>query len=349
MFFSKIIGVDIGTSAIKIVDGRLKKNQFEINNIAVIPLPLLQKERLNQEEYAIELSKKLALALKEKKLSRAKVNSSVYGNGIFSKKISLPEIPKKEIQEQIRWEAEQVFPTDIRDVLITHQLIGNSNLPLLDNKDSQAIDILLLGIQKEDVEFKKNIIEYANAQARIIDIDQLASASFIEQVVSFDPTECIGLVDIGASGTQVSIRKNSKTIFMRNFGIGGNSFSNTLSTTLGLEIKDAEALKINDGSGIPQEAKNALQATLLNWKAELQQCEDIFVSNSEKELVDRWIFYGGAFLTPGLQEILFNDRIGQKAQKLPVESMLHTKKDQHIVENWSYRLMSAAGLCLRNK
>jgi Tfp pilus assembly PilM family ATPase len=132
--------------------------------------------------------------------------------------------------------------------------------------------------------------------------------------------------------------------------LGGLAFTEAISQTLGLSLQDAEALKLSDGPTLPQEAQESLAGVLQNWKSELQQCEDIFVSQSSNDLIKKWYFFGGASQTHGLSALLDDERFKGKVIFLNAADFFVSKNkaiDPEILNIWGLRLFTAAGLTLR--
>ena len=350
MFFkSRLLGVDIGSSAIKIVEGSFSSKGFEVKNLACLSLPpgsVTERDYPNREI----LVTNLLSGFRALKKPKPKIAASFRGSGILTKRILMPKVPEKEIPQQVRWEAEQVFPTDISNVLITYQLIGEGeNVPLAP-PGTKGWDILLIGAQRQEVEALREILVEAKANLRVIDLDSLATADAANNLLHFPKDESIAMVDIGTLGTRVTVWKNGKVEFFREFTLGGFYFTDAMARRLGLSHSDAEALKIHDGQNIPQEAMEALKESLTRWKTELQQSEDIYVSQSSRELIQKWCFFGGGVLTPGLMESLQQDRIGPKIIRVDWNSVIYTKNksiDPTFLAQWSPRLLTVAGLTSR--
>ena len=132
---------------------------------------------------------------------------------------------------------------------------------------------------------------------------------------------------------------------MREFPVGGNSFTEAIATALGQSFENAEALKIQEESGIPQEAVEALRGLLQTWKSEIQQCEDVYVTQFSQGPVSRWYIFGGGARTPGLFDVLKDERFGDRVSPLPAPELLQSGSKNispDYLSAWSYRLISAA-------
>jgi len=263
----------------------------------------------------------------------------------------MPKVPKKEIPQQVRWEAEQVFPMDMSNILISHLLLGEGkNVPLAP-PGTPGWDVLLVGVQRDEAINYRDVLSQAGTRIEVMDLDVFSSSDLIESVMKISPKEVVATVDVGASGTRVGVRHRGNVVFVREFEIGGRAFTDAIAQTLGLSFADAEALKMTpDEGGIPQEAQDALSGVLATWKSELQQCEDIFVTQSESQLIERWVMHGGASMTPGLEEVLQDERFASKVQFIDPSAVFVSKSksvDANVLAAWGPRLFAAAGLTTR--
>jgi len=126
MFFSRtkdVIGLDIGTSAIKMVELKEAKNEYHLKNLGVASLP---KETIVNG--ALKNSQALVTAItnltKNLKPQTKYVVAAVSGHPVIIKKISIPTMSDKELSESIQWEAEQYIPFDLEEVNIDFQILG---------------------------------------------------------------------------------------------------------------------------------------------------------------------------------------------------------------------------------
>ena len=346
---SSLVGVDVGASAIKLLKGRLQRNQFHVEACVVVPLP-----PGSIDERGITNGDAVASALRSAfdgaSLRSPSVAAALHGAGVLTKRISLSkQLPKKEIPNQVRWEAEQVFPVDVASILVEHLILGErANVP--DGPPgTPGWDILLVGVRTEVAAGLRDLFANAGADPKVMDLDAFVVGDLLDAVLAPNPAEAVALVDIGATATRISVRHKGNITFVREFYMGGNAFTEAIASTLGLSFEDAEALKIGAG-GIPTKAQEALRTAISGWKTELQQSEDIFVMQEADVFIARWVLFGGGVSTPGLLESLNDDRFGGKAAPLAADQIFVSKNkalDPAWLAGWSPRLLTAAGLCGR--
>jgi type IV pilus assembly protein PilM len=346
---SSLIGIDVGASAVKIVTGKKKKSSFVVEKLVIIPIPFRSIDDRGIVNFDA-VSTGVSTALSEFGQKKPKVASALRGGGIITKRITIPKIPQKEIPDQVKWEAEQVFPQDIETVLISHVILGEGGSVPGAPAGSKGWDLLLIGLREEEGIVVYDLIEAAGATVKSMDLDVFVCSDFLKGLVDMPNEESVALVDIGASATRFSVFEKGNICFVREFPVGGNAFTDAIATTMGLSFENAEALKIQEDMGIPSEAVEAIQSVLSTWKSELQQCEDVFVTQSATGSVGRWYLYGGGVKTPGLLESMRDSRYADRAFALPAAELFKGKGkglDPALLAAWAPRLVTAAGLACR--
>jgi len=345
---STLVGLDIGASSIKVISGKKTKNSFNVESLSIVPLPhksFDDRGVVNPDA----VTSALLSAFEQFGKKSPRVATAVRGSGVLTKRIVISHFPKKEIPDQVRWEAEQVFPTDVSTIFIEHVLLGEtSNLPGAP-PGTKGWEILLVGVRQDTAVNLKNVLDASGANVKVIDLDAFVTGDFLESTLGLSLDEVVALVDVGASATRICVRHRGNVIFIREFLFVGYAFTEAIAQALGLSFEDAESIKIQDGTGIPQEAQEALQAILQTWKSEIQQCEDVFVTQDSNLIISKWVLYGGGCLTPGLFDLLRDEHFGDKVLPLPANKMLQAKGkvDAATLASWAPRLITAAGLACR--
>ncbi|NCN40169.1 type IV pilus assembly protein PilM [bacterium] len=349
----RLIGIDFGASALKIVSGRLQGSKFAVDALSVLGLSgHAIDDRGIQDANKVLNTLLQALESSPKFSSKSAYATAVHGSGVYTKRITLPKIPKKEIPEQVRWEAEQVFPQDLSSIVVDHVLLGEVSQVPNAPKGTKGWELLLVGVHNEDVMGIREITDEAGIDLRLIDLDSFAAGDFLESVLKLNKKKPTALVDIGATATRVSVRHQGQTVFMREFPVGGFSFTDAISSQLGLSMEDAEILKVQGVEGaFPQEAIDALSGVIQSWKDEIQQTEDIYVSQESDSTIKEWHIFGGGSLTPGLLEAIDDESFGKNIKLAGAEKFFksaHKQVDKNTLQMWAARLVTAAGLASRS-
>ena len=138
------LGLDIGSSSIKLVQLRETKKGIHLVNLSVANLPpeaIVDGALMNSSvivETIREMTEKLKLKAKE-------VALSISGHSVIIKKIGLPAMTQDELDESIKWEAEQYIPFDVNDVYLDYQVLQS-------RPEQGQMDVLLVAAKREMVD-----------------------------------------------------------------------------------------------------------------------------------------------------------------------------------------------------
>src|SRR3979411_1926115 len=116
------LGLDIGSSSVKLVQLKEAKRGYilEAFGVASLPPEAIVDGALMNSRAIVEASQQI---LRHSKLKNRDVAIGVSGHSVIIKKISMPRMTQEELEESIQWEAEQHIPFDIKDVNIDTQIL----------------------------------------------------------------------------------------------------------------------------------------------------------------------------------------------------------------------------------
>ena len=222
MFGSKkkqVIGLDVGTHSIKLVQLRNTGKEWELLNFGIMPLEpeAIVDGAIMDASSIVEAVRNL---LEMEKITTRNVVTAVSGTSVIVKKIKLPFMTEEELSESIEWEAEQYIPFDISDVNIDFQILEGGFLP--DERDSDQMDVLLVAVKREKIDDYTNLILEAGLNPVIVDVDAFAIENSYELNYGINEEEIVALVDLGAAVMDINILKGGITAFTRDISLGGN-------------------------------------------------------------------------------------------------------------------------------
>jgi type IV pilus assembly protein PilM len=303
VFFSRsksLVGLDIGSSAVKVVELKElgKGKGYQLQSVAVEPLSpeAIVDGAIMDAGLVIEAIQK---ALTARKVKGADVAIALSGHSVIIKKISIPATSEEELAEVIPWEAEQYIPFDVEDVNLAYQVLkgggGDGNM-----------DVLLVAAKKDKIHDYTSVVTQAGRNPVLVDVDVFALQNCYEMNYDADPGEGVALVNVGASTTNVAVLKGSTSIFWRDISVGGNHYNDALRKELNVTFEQAEALKRGesvdgvDGSRVP----SILSAVNDFIGGEVQKTLDFFKNTTPGESIARMVLAGGASKVPNLSEAL---------------------------------------------
>jgi type IV pilus assembly protein PilM len=295
-----LVGLDIGSSAIKAAEVRAGGKggaEYQLVSLGLEPLPpeAIVDGAIMDSGAVIDAIQRLFAT---QKVKTADVSTSVSGNAVIVKKISLPQMSTEELAESIHWEAEQYIPFDIQDVALDYEV--------LDTGTGGNMDVLLVAVKKDKINDYTSVISQAGKNPALVDVDVFALQNCYEINYGVDPGRVIALLNVGASIMNINIVKGPNSIFNRDIAIGGNAYTDAIQKDLNLSFEQAESLK--RGGRVEGAAREnlppILQAVSENIALEIQKTFDFFKATSSEDRIDRIFLSGGTSKLQGLQELL---------------------------------------------
>jgi len=301
MIFSKrIVGVDIGTFAIKIVELSSRGKNKRLENYGYAKSSLLPKKPLlnKKTESAVVESGFAGLAIREI-LDEAKIKTkaaifSIPDFSTFCTSFDIPPMTEKEIPEAIRYNASQYITLPISEVTLDWRIVSNA----LPGNDA-SIKVFIVAIPNQVVQ------EYqAIARDAELELYALESEVFgITKALAKDNKKTICAMDIGFQSSTMNIIDQGFLKRSYSFNFNSNQLINVSSSRLG--AKD----NLNYLESTVEKTFNiSLVDSLL---AELKNISAEFLQSEQKQIQEVYLT-GGSANVPGLKEYfskVFNKEI----------------------------------------
>jgi type IV pilus assembly protein PilM len=302
MLFSKkgnVVGLDIGSSSIKLLELAEMKGGYQLRNFGIAPLPPegIVDGALMDSVTIVDSIRGLTNALR---IKTKDVVTSVSGHSVIVKKINIPVMTEDELEESIQWEAERYIPFDINDVNMDFQILGPTE------GNEELMEIVLVAAKKDIINDYLSVIIEAGFNPVVVDIDSFAIENMFEANYPVTRDEVTALANIGASVTNINILKKGVSSFTRDIFTGGNSITEEIQRQLNVDFDEAEALKL--GNRMDEASQKVIQEVLksaLNSLAtEIAKSLDFFRSTSSEEKVDKLFLSGGCAKINGIEKVI---------------------------------------------
>ena len=347
MFWSRskgVVGVDIGSSAVKLVELSERKGDFHLLRVGVEPLSpeAIVDGSILDSSLVVDAINRL---VDEAGVKNQNFATSVSGHSVIIKKIEVPAMPEDELAESIQWEAEQYIPFDINDVRLDYLVLSGAE------PGRESMEVLLVAVKRDKVNDYVSVISQCGKTAATVDLDVFAVQNAYEANYDLDETKVVALVNMGAGVTNINIIARGATVFWRDISFGGNQFSEALQREFNLSFEQAEHVKRGgqiEGCS-PAEARSVLDAVSTEMAAEIQKTFDFFAATAAQETVDELVLTGGCALTPNLPQIL-QERFGVPTELMNPLSRVSFKEsdfDSQWLQSIAPMLAVALGLAVR--
>jgi type IV pilus assembly protein PilM len=296
-----LVGLDIGSSAVKAVELKSAGKAFKVTAFGSEPIPpdsIVDGAIID----AAAVADAIRRLFEGRGIKTKDVAASLSGNAVIVKKITLPVMTEAELAESIYWEAEQYIPFDIQDVNLDYQILDAGDAA----SGKSTMDVLLVAAKKEKIADYTGVIAQAGRTAVVVDVDAFALQNAYEANYGIDPGAVVVLLNAGASATNINILQGDQSVFTRDISIGGNAYTEALQKELNLPFEQADQLKrgmIVDGVSF-DDARPVLRAVSENVMLEIQKTFDFFKATASSDRIDRIVVSGGASRAEGFTEML---------------------------------------------
>jgi type IV pilus assembly protein PilM len=288
------LGIDIGTSNIKLVELKSTEGSFELETygIASVAYNLSGKDSKTAIEQTAAALREL---IKRSGVTTNRAVASLPNNAVFTSVIELPRIPDNELKKAIEFEAKKYVPLPLEEVALSWSALA-------DKKDKITKDSSL-GRPREE---KQKILLTAvptiviDNYVKMFQMAEIEALALIRSIIGND-TDAILLIDIGAKSTSVNIVDNNYLRVSKSLSVGGDTITNSLAQSLSVNFARAEQFKKDFGmTAAGQQIPQVIRPVLDMIKNEAAQLIGLFESHGER--MNKIVFSGAGAKLPGLAD-----------------------------------------------
>lgn len=340
-----IVGVDISSTAVKLLQLSRAGNRYRVEHYAVEPLPpnaVVEKNIVEVE--AVGEAIKRALARSQTRARHAA--AAVAGSAVITKVIPMPaDLDGDELEAQVELEAANYVPYPIDEVNLDFEVLG----PMPNTPDT--VQVLLAASRSENVEIRASALELGGLTPKVMDVESFAienAFTLLAEQLKTPKDGLVALVDSGATMTTLYVLRNGRTLYSREQVFGGKQLTDEVMRRYGLSYEEAGQAKRQGGlpEGYQAEVLEPFKEAMVQQISRLLQ---FFYAGSEFNRVDQLVIAGGGAAIAGIDRML-EDQLGIPTMVAnPLANMtLGPRVQPHALAQDAPSLMIACGLALRS-
>ena len=342
---SPLLGVDISSTAVKLLQLSRNGNRFRVDHYAVEPLPpnaVVEKNIVEVEAVGEAIRRALARSGSKAKHAAA----AVAGSAVITKIIPMPaDLDEHEMEAQVELEAVNYIPYPIDEVSLDFEVLGAMpNSP-------DMVQVLLAASRSENVELRSSALELAGLTAKVMDVEAFAVENAFALVASelpVAPDGVVALVDIGATMTTLSVLRAGRSIYSREQVFGGKQLTDEVMRRYSMSYEEAGLAKRQGGLPETYEVE-VLEPFKEAAVQQISRLLQFFYAGSEFNRVDHIVLAGGCAVLPGLPAMVEEQLGVPTIVANPLAQMtLGPKVQAHALNQDAPALMIATGLALRS-
>lgn len=314
MFFShllskeSVVGIDIGSSSIKVVCIEPTRQGPRISQIAVCPTPPdIVKEGVVTN--VAEVANAVQFALRSAGIKASAAVTAIAGSGVIVRNVKVPKMGEDALRKSIRFEAGKFISSSMDDSIVEFDILG-------DSEEEGQVNIVLVAAPRAMVETKVAALEQAGLEPLSVDVEAFALLRALQCRPDSGIPEngTVALLDMGASHTEINLISNGELALTRTIPIAGNNLSAAIRNATGCTDEEAEEMKhavdLRDLLQPSEEAREnaalrAIQPLMDELLREIRRSINYYQSqlpDGSDASVDTLILTGGTARMKGLED-----------------------------------------------
>ena len=347
---NRSLGIDVGTTGIKIVELRKENNVPVLSNYALSydSGSILQLNGLEILEGQTEKILQNVLKKGEFGTKRAVVGIPSFLSLISF--IELPEMPASEIEKAIHFEAAKFIPSPIEEVNLGWEVIGSYQERPVDGgqpiRGGQKMQIMVVTVPNSAVTRLSSAVADSHISVVAMEVENFAT---VRCLIGNDKGTFV-IVNIGAKATDFTVVSDGVIRMTRSIDVGGAEISRAIASGLGVDIQRADRIKKSgqvDLLDAKEKISSLVKPVVGMITDEIKRLQELYHKKNSLSKIEKIIFTGGTSKLTTLVDY-FSKQLSLECQKGNSLARVGVRKDhQELAQEVAPELTVAIGLALR--
>lgn len=296
---SDFFGLDIGTTAVRLVQLRGGSNPKNLVKYAYVPLDgnlSMSDSKADQQK----LGQIVAQLISQARLTTKSVAVGIPSGRVFTTVADIDRLPNSELAKAIRYQADSLIPTPLAESKIDWALIGDSPA------DKTKQEILLSSVPNKFVEDRLDMLEAIGLNVIAFEPDNLALARALVPEDSNTPQL---VLDVGRKSTDLVIALAGVPHLTRSIPTGAEAIVRAASQNLNIDAAQAEQFVFKFGMSkekLEGQVLQAISGTVDLLTSEIGKSIKFFEGRYTDLKIERIVVTGGASVIPEFPLYLAN-------------------------------------------
>jgi len=299
------VGLDVGSEAVRAAVVEVGKTAPVLRRFAEMPLP---DGAVVAGDIVDEGAVKEAVAAlwKRNRLPRKRVVVGIANQRVIVRQVDVPHLEEEELVDALPYQVQDVIPIPVEETVLDYVPLEEFATP----DGELMLSILVVAAQRDMVGGLMDVARTAGLQVASVDLQAfgLVRAAFgADLLLGGDGPQ--GLLDIGATMSQIAVVRGGITRFVRILPTGGDVFTAGLARDLEIGRDEAEDLKRRVGvvpSGLPDDdeeearARRSLTRIADELIEEIRGSVNYYLTQAGEPALDRLVVAGNGARLPHL-------------------------------------------------
>ena len=337
----EVLGLDIGSSAVKIVQLRKDSGGWTVTAAGIAEIADATKDKDDQE--ITNTVSAISECLQSTEIQTRLAVCSVCGPEVAVRHFKFPALLVEEIEGAVLLEAEQVCPFNVSD--------GGVDYQAMPEEENNAVRGVLVAAANKLIKRKRKLVKEAAVEPVLMDVDGLALLNCFSEYEKVDPGQTIAILNVGSSFTNLAIMGDNELPFVRDIAYAGKDIIKEIASENEVTTQTVRNIIFGKGDLAQPELglSGSLERVCRKLITDVTETLRYYLSQNQSASIDKIYVCGGFALVEGFVEILDN--------QLPATAVLWNPFDkiacaanvgcEDILEKSGSALAVAAGLAMR--
>ncbi len=295
---SDFFGLDIGTSAVRLVELRGGGPVKQLVRFGYVPIDakLAMSDAKTDQQKVGEIIKDL---LAQARVVSKNVVVGIHSQRVFTTLVDVDRLSPAELSKSIKFQADSIIPTPVAESKIDWALIGDSP------KDQSKVEVLLTSVPNEYIESRLDLLESIGLNVIALEPDNLAIGRSLLPPDSVNPQM---IVDVGENSSDIVVVANGAPRLTRSIPTGSNSIIKAAVQNLNIDEEQARQFVSKFGLSkdrLEGQVFNAVITTVDILMAEIDKSIKFF-TNRYQVGIEKIVIAGAGAIIPGMPAYVAN-------------------------------------------
>src|SRR3989344_2634956 len=310
------LGIDIGTSAIKIIELEKEGGRFALKNYGLFEFKNAESVSAAAESKQAQNILKLPdgeiiwgrkEVLKKAKIKATDAIASIPSFSTFATVIEMPYLSEQDLASSLPFEARKYIPVPLSEVVLDWSIIDIPKGPV-DSTKQNTVEVFMAAVTKDETTRYQRIMQGAGLNLRALELE---NSALIRALLGNDLSPTV-IVNIGGRSTSIVIVNGGYERVSHNYEVGGFEITKSIARSLNVSLEKAEELKKKLGfKEIDENTINSAMKSLVDMMVFETRKTITNYEEAKNKKISRVLLVGGLSNMPNFADY-FQQKLGRE-------------------------------------
>ncbi len=290
---NKVLGLDIGSSSVKMVELSKDRAGYTVNSAAIVDIPGVT-DKSSQEENTLRVIRE---SLESSDFQADSVVCSVCGPEVVVRNFKFPPLQRNEVENAVMLEASQICPFDVTRSTVDYQLLPDTE---------GNVSGILVAAKNSWIDKKKQIAESLSFHNILVDVDGLALINCFNELEKPEANQSTAILNVGSSFVNLAFIDNDSPSFIRDMVYAGNDIIKAVANEVGETPENIKRILFGktESKKPEMELAESLKKGCKKLIVDVKETLRYHKTRTKSAAVEKIFVCGGFALVKGFIEIL---------------------------------------------